>query len=78
MIRFIALLGVMAISFTAVLVRLADVTPLTAGFFRAAYALPILLVMWLLTRILKYIPEQGLLLNWSFLQLDCSRIIHLE
>ena len=50
MIRFIALLGVMAISFTAVLVRLADVTPLTAGFFRAAYALPILLVMWLLTR----------------------------
>lgn len=49
-IRVIALMGVFAISFTAVLVRLADVSPLTAGFFRAAYALPILAVMWLLAR----------------------------
>jgi drug/metabolite transporter (DMT)-like permease len=48
--RVIALLGVLAISFTAVLVRLADVSPLTAGFFRAAYAVPVLLVMWLVTR----------------------------
>ena len=48
--RLIALLGVLAISFTAILVRLADVAPLTAGFFRAAYAFPILLIMWLLTR----------------------------
>jgi drug/metabolite transporter (DMT)-like permease len=48
--RVIALLGVFAISFTAVLVRLADVSPLTAGFFRAAYALPVLAVMWILTR----------------------------
>ncbi|MGZ8754844.1 MAG: DMT family transporter [Acidimicrobiia bacterium] len=50
MTRVIALTGILAISFTAVLVRLADVSPLTAGFFRAAYAVPILLVMWLLTR----------------------------
>ena len=50
MIRLIALLGVFAITFTAVLIRLADVSPLTASFFRAAYALPILGVMWLLTR----------------------------
>ena len=50
MIRLIALLGVLAISFTAVLVRLADVSPLTAGFFRAVYALPILLILWLLTK----------------------------
>ncbi len=49
-IRLIALLGVFAISFTAVLVRLADVSPLTAGFFRALYALPILGAMWLFTR----------------------------
>ena len=49
-IRVIALLGVLAISFTAVLVRLADVSPLTAGFFRATYALPILFGLWLLTR----------------------------
>jgi drug/metabolite transporter (DMT)-like permease len=48
--RVIALVGVFAISFTAVLVRLADVSPLTAGFFRAAYALPVLAVMWILTR----------------------------
>ena len=49
-IRVIALLGVLAISFTAILVRLADVTPLTAGFFRAVYAIPILLALWLSTR----------------------------
>jgi drug/metabolite transporter (DMT)-like permease len=49
-IRAIALLGVFAISFTAILIRLADVSPLTAGFFRAAYALPILAVMWFATR----------------------------
>ena len=49
-IRIIALMGVFAITFTAVLVRLADVSPLTAGFFRATYALPILVVMWFLTR----------------------------
>lgn len=49
MIRLIAALGVLAISFTAVLVRLAEVSPLTAGFFRAAYALPVLFGLWLLT-----------------------------
>lgn len=49
-IRLVALLGVFAITFTAVLIRLADVSPLTAGFFRAAYALPVLGVMWLLTK----------------------------
>lgn len=49
-IRVIALMGVLAISFTAILVRLADVTPLTAGFFRAVYAIPILLALWLSTR----------------------------
>lgn len=46
--RFIALAGSVTISFSAILVRLADLSPATAGFFRAAYALPLL---WLLTRI---------------------------
>ncbi len=50
MTRLIALAGVLAISFTAVLVRLADVSPLTAAFFRALYALPFLLLLWLLRR----------------------------
>jgi drug/metabolite transporter (DMT)-like permease len=49
-VRLIALTGVIAITFTAVLVRLADVSPLTAAFFRAAYALPVLLTLWLTRR----------------------------
>lgn len=43
-----ALIGVVAISFSAILVRLADVAPATAGLFRALYALP---VLWLLRRL---------------------------
>lgn len=46
----IALLGVLAISFSAVFIRLADVSPVTAAFFRAAYAVPVLLVLWLVVR----------------------------
>jgi drug/metabolite transporter (DMT)-like permease len=46
--RLIALTGVTIISFSAILVRLAEVAPTTAGFFRAAYALPLL---WVLRRI---------------------------
>jgi drug/metabolite transporter (DMT)-like permease len=37
-----ALLGVLGISFSAVFVRLAGVSPVTAAFYRAAYAVPIL------------------------------------
>ena len=36
------LLGASVIAFSAILVRLADVTPETAAFFRCAYALPVL------------------------------------
>ena len=42
-----ALLGVLAISFSAILVRLAGVSPDTSAFFRALYALPVLLLLWL-------------------------------
>jgi drug/metabolite transporter (DMT)-like permease len=45
MIHFLALLGVLAISFSAVFVRLASVSPVTATFFRGAYALPLLAVI---------------------------------
>ena len=49
MTRLIALLGVVAISFSAIFVRLADVAPTTAGLFRAAYALPLLFLLRHLT-----------------------------
>lgn len=48
--RLVALIGATAISFSAIFVRLADVSPSTAAFFRPAYALPILIVLWWLTR----------------------------
>lgn len=50
MIHLLALLGVLSISFSAVFVRLAAVSPVTAAFFRAVYALPILAVLWLVVR----------------------------
>lgn len=41
-------LGAFVIAFSAILVRLADVSPSTAAFFRCAYALPVLaLLAWL-------------------------------
>lgn len=47
MIHLIALAGVLGISFSAIFVRLAGVSPDTAAFFRAAYALPALFLVWL-------------------------------
>ncbi len=40
-----AVLGALTIAFSAILVRLADVTPTTAAVFRCAYALPPLLLL---------------------------------
>jgi drug/metabolite transporter (DMT)-like permease len=41
-------LGALVIAFSAILVRLADVSPATAAFFRCAYALPVLgLLAWI-------------------------------
>ena len=40
-----AILGVLIISFSAIFVRLADLSPDTAAFFRTAYALPALLLL---------------------------------
>ena len=43
-IHLLALLGVLSISFSAIFVRLAAVSPVTATFYRGAYAAPVLLV----------------------------------
>lgn len=47
MTRLTALVGIVTISFSAIFVRFADVSPTTAAFFRGAYAVPVLLVAML-------------------------------
>ncbi len=44
--RLAAVVGVLTISFSAIFVRLAEVSPDTSAFFRALYALPVLAVLW--------------------------------
>jgi drug/metabolite transporter (DMT)-like permease len=49
-------LGALVIAFSAILVRLAEVSPVTAAFFRCAYALPVLgLLAWIERR--RYGPR---------------------
>jgi drug/metabolite transporter (DMT)-like permease len=43
--RAMAILGALAIAFSSILVRLADVSPSTAAVFRCAYAVPILYLL---------------------------------
>ena len=50
MIRLLALLGVLGISFSAIFLRLSEVSPVTAAFFRGFYALPALVCLWLIMR----------------------------
>lgn len=50
MLHLLALAGVIGISFSAVFVRLAAVSPVTAAFYRAAYAVPVLWLLWQLYR----------------------------
>jgi drug/metabolite transporter (DMT)-like permease len=50
MTRLLALLGILGISFSAIFVKQADVSPSTAAFFRTAYAVPVLFLLWALTR----------------------------
>ncbi len=50
MVHLLALLGILSISFSAVFVRLAAVSPVTATFFRGADAAPVLLAIWLAQR----------------------------
>ena len=44
--RLLALVGALTISFSAILVRLADVSPSTAAFYRPLYGLPWLALAW--------------------------------
>lgn len=45
-----ALVGAVAISFSAIFFALSDVDPITGAVFRAGYALPVLVVIWLMGR----------------------------
>ncbi len=46
----LAVSGILIISFSAIFVRLAGVSPSTAAFFRAAYAAPVLAALWVMGR----------------------------
>ena len=46
-VHLLALLGILSISFSAIFVRLAAVSPVTATFYRGAYAVPILVLVWI-------------------------------
>lgn len=50
MVHLLALAGILSISFSAIFVRLANVSPDTASFFRAGYAVLPLLLVWLAFR----------------------------
>ncbi len=50
MTRTTALAGVLGISFSAIFVRYAAVSPATATFYRVAYALPALAILWFVAR----------------------------
>ncbi|MGH2740804.1 MAG: DMT family transporter [Actinomycetota bacterium] len=50
MIQLVGLAGTLSISFSAIFFRLAGVSPTTAAFFRAAYAVPALALVWLALR----------------------------
>ncbi len=50
MTRLFALLGILGISFSAIFVKQADVSPSTAAFFRTAYAVPVLFLLWMAVR----------------------------
>jgi len=69
-----ALAGAVAIAFSAILYRLADVSPSTGAFFRCAYAVPpLLLLAWLEDRSLGRRPWRTRMWAWlagAFLALD--------
>ncbi len=54
-----ALVGAIAISFSAIFFALSDVEPITGAFFRAAYSLPILGIIWWLGRAKDNRPQRS-------------------
>ncbi|MEJ7783985.1 MAG: DMT family transporter [Solirubrobacteraceae bacterium] len=64
--RAMAVLGALAIAFSAILVRLAEQPPSTSAFFRCLYALPILgLLAWRENRRLGPRPTRSRKLAWA-------------
>ena len=60
------MLGALVIAFSAILVRLAEVSPSTAAFFRCAYALPLLgLLAWIERRRFGARPLRERVLLWG-------------
>src|SRR3954470_1282798 len=49
-VHLLALLGILSISFSAIFVRHSAASPVTATFFRGAYAAPVLAILWLAQR----------------------------
>lgn len=75
MTRLLALAGVLSISFSAIFVRLADVSPSTAAFFRAGYAIPVLFLLRSLVRAQDYRStrdRQAALASGLFLAIDLA------
>lgn len=71
--RIVALVGIVTISFSAILVRLAGTAPITTAFFRAVYALPVLALIWWFTRADDHRPVKARLVAAGagvFLSLD--------
>jgi drug/metabolite transporter (DMT)-like permease len=75
-----AVAGAAGISFSAIYMRLADVSGTTAAFYRSIYALPALLALWLIVRRrddrdakARWLAfGSGLLLGWDLILWDTS------
>ncbi|HEU4321028.1 MAG TPA: DMT family transporter [Acidimicrobiia bacterium] len=52
-----ALAGAVMISFSAIFFALSDVSPITGAFYREAYALPVLLLLWMARRSADHRPR---------------------
>jgi drug/metabolite transporter (DMT)-like permease len=75
LIRVLALLGVLGISFSAIFLRLSGVSSVTAAFFRGFYALPGLVCLWLITRTTDTRPRGArwcAMVSGVFLALDLA------
>jgi hypothetical protein len=75
LLHVLALAGVLSISFSAVFVRLASVSPVTAGFYRALIAVPILVALraWVRKRDTRSPAERALAFaSGLFLGLDLA------
>ncbi len=65
MVRLWALVGIAGISFSAIFVRLSDASFGTSAFFRAAYAVPLLIALMALWRVPDARPVRARALAWA-------------